>query len=121
LLFSSRSAAAAGCDLEAIVRRSPESWESLLGGQEFALAQVLADTSRSSLDDVATHVWGLKEALRKAGSCIDQPICLDSYSPDGWANFSAGGFKAATYSTCIEGCPDPLGFAFAIKTHHESV
>jgi enediyne polyketide synthase len=121
LLFSSGSAAAAGCDLEAIVCRGPESWESLLGAQGFALAQVLADTSRSSLEDAATQVWSLKEALRKAGSCIDQPICLGSYSPDGWAIFSAGGFKAATFSTCIEGCPDPLGFAFVIKTHHESV
>ena len=121
LLFSADSAAAAGCDLEAIVSRSPESWAALLGAQEFALAQTLAETSRSSLDDAATQVWSLKEALRKAGSCFDQPICLASYSPDGWAVFSAGGFKAAAFHTCLEESSAPMSFAFVIKTHHESV
>lgn len=120
LLFSTDSTAA-GCDVEAIVSRSPENWESLLGAQEFALAQVFAEASKSSLDNAATQVWGLKEALRKAGACFDQPISLASFAPDDWAVFTSGGFKAATFHTCIEESAAPLGFAFAIKTHHESL
>ncbi len=116
LLFSADSAPAVGCDLEAIVSRSPEGWESLLGIQELALAQTLADAARSSLDNAASQVWSLKEALRKAGSCFDQPISLAFFSPDNWAVFSAGGFKAATFNTCLEDSSASMSFAFVIKT-----
>ena len=121
LLLAIDDAAAAGCDLEAIIGRTPQNWDQLLGGQEFALAQVFANASGSSLDAAATQIWSLKEALRKAGACLDQPATLSSCSPNGWAIFSAGGFKAATFQTCVEETPTSLAFAFVIRAHHASV
>jgi enediyne polyketide synthase len=121
LLFSIDNATAAGCDLETIASRNPASWKSLLGAREFALAQVLANTSGSSLDAIATQIWSLKEALRKAGACLDQPVTLSSYSPDSWAIFTAGEFRAATFQTCLEEISMPLAFAFVIRAHHASV
>ncbi|HET9363615.1 MAG TPA: SDR family oxidoreductase, partial [Candidatus Angelobacter sp.] len=121
LLFSIDGATAAGCDLEAITNRSSDSWEQLLGAQEFVLAQVLADTFKSSFDNAATQIWSLKEALRKAGACFDQPATLSSCSSNGWGIFSAGEFRAATFQTCVEETPTPFAFAFVIRAHHASV
>lgn len=121
LLLSINNAAAIGCDLEAITNRNPESWVQLLGTQEFPLAQVLADASRTSVDAAATQIWSLKEALRKAGACFDQPATLSSCSPDGWTIFSAGEFRAVTFQTCVEEATTRLAFAFAIRAHHASV
>ncbi len=121
LLFSADGIASAGCDLEAIANRSPESWESLLGPREFSLAQAVAEACKSSLDEAATQVWSLQESLRKAGYGLDQPLGLKSCSPDGWVIFSAGSLKAATFHTCHKDSSAPLAFAFVIKTHHESV
>lgn len=121
LLFSIDSVGAVGCDLEAIASHTPESWQSLLGAREFALAETLAGASESSLEQAATQIWSLQESLRKAGCSFDQPICLASCSPEGWAIFSAGTLKAATFHTCIEDSPAPLAFAFVTRAHHESL
>jgi enediyne polyketide synthase len=121
LLFATGSIPGIGCDVETIVSRSPESWQSLLGAGRFALAQALADASKSSLDEAATEIWSLQESLRKAGCNFDQPIRLDSCTPDGWAIFSAGSLNAATFRGCLEDGPAPLAFAFVIRAHHETV
>lgn len=121
LLLSVDDVAAVGCDLEAITTRNTESWRQLLGSQEFALAQVLSDASRSSFDHAASQIWSLKESLRKAGACFDQPATLSSCSSDGWGIFSAGEFRAATFQTCVEEIPTPFAFAFVIRAHHASV
>jgi enediyne polyketide synthase len=114
LLFST-GGTAAGCDLEAIVERSPESLLALLGPREFALAQTLADVSKSSLKEASTMIWSLQESLRKAGCSLDQPICLSSCSSENWTLFSAGPFKAATFHARLEEFPTSLAFAFVIK------
>jgi enediyne polyketide synthase len=106
---------AAGCDLEKVVCRDPEGWERLLGAEEFALAQLLAGASTMPLDHAATQVWTLKEGLRKAGAGFMQPMCLSSWSPDGWASFSAGGFRAATFCTQIEEGKSDFAFGFVIN------
>ncbi|HET9283534.1 MAG TPA: SDR family NAD(P)-dependent oxidoreductase [Candidatus Angelobacter sp.] len=121
LLLAIDNAVAAGCDLEEITNRNSESWEHLLGVQEFALAQVLADASKFSFDNAATQIWSLKEALRKAGACLDQSSTFSSCSPCGWGIFSAGEFRAATFQTCVEEAPAPFAFAFVIRAHHASV
>jgi len=113
--------ASVGCDLEAISNRSPESWASLLGTREFSLAQAVADAFKSPLDEAATQVWSLQESLRKAGCSFDQPLALKSCSADGWAIFSAGALKTATFLTCVKDSSAPLAFAFVIRPHHESV
>jgi enediyne polyketide synthase len=112
LLFSADRAA--GCDLEKIVYRDPETWEQLLGAEEFALAQLLASVSEAPLENSATQVWTLKEGLRKAGSGFTPPMCLSSWSPDGWASFSAGGFRAASFCAQIEEAKSAFAFAFVI-------
>jgi len=121
LLFAIDNARAAGCDLEAIINRNSESWGQLLGDQEFALVQVLADASKSSFDAAATQIWSLKEAMRKAGASFDQPATLTVCSPDGWTIFSAGEFRAATFQVCLEETPTLFAFAFVIRAHHASV
>lgn len=121
LLFAIDNARAAGCDLEAITNRNSESWGQLLGDQEFALVQVLADASKSSFDAAATQIWSLKEAMRKAGASFDQPATLSVCSPDGWTIFSAGEFRAATFQVCLEETPTLFAFAFVIRAHHASV
>jgi enediyne polyketide synthase len=121
LLFSANPMASVGCDLEAISNRSPESWASLLGTREFSLAQAVADAFKSPLDEAATQVWSLQESLRKAGCSFDQPLALKSCSADGWAIFSAGALKTATFLTCVKDSSAPLAFAFVIRPHHESV
>jgi enediyne polyketide synthase len=114
LLFAADRAA--GCDLEKIVCRDPEAWERLLEAEGFALAKALAGASKTLLDDAATQVWSLKESLRKAGSSFSQPMCLSSWSPDGWASFSAGGFKATTFRTEIEEGKSAFAFGFVISS-----
>ena len=121
LLFSVNGMVAVGCDLETIVSRSPENWESLLGANEFTLAQWLADSAKVSLDNAATQIWSLKEALKKGGAGVDQPVSFTSCSSDGWAIFSAGEFSAASFHTRIQEIPASLTFAFAIRANRESI
>jgi enediyne polyketide synthase len=114
LLFSADRAA--GCDVEKIVCRDAAVWERLLEAEGFALAKALAGASRAPLDDAATQVWTLKESLRKAGASFSQPMRLSSWSPDGWASFSAGEFKAATFRTEIEETKSAVAFGFVISS-----
>jgi enediyne polyketide synthase len=99
LLFASGQSA--GCDLEKIVCRDATCWEQLLEAEDFVLATQLAGESKASLGIAATQVWTLKESLRKVSASFGQPMSLKSYSPDGWASFSAGGFIAAVFHTDI--------------------
>jgi enediyne polyketide synthase len=113
LLFA--AGRAAGCDVEKIVCRDPEAWERLLGTEGLALAKALVGASKASFDDAAMQVWTLQESLRKAGASFAQPMCLSSCSPDGWASFSAGVFKAATFRTQIEEAKSAFAFGFVIN------
>jgi enediyne polyketide synthase len=110
----------AGCDLEKIVCRDAACWEQLLGVEDFALATHLAGASKTSLAIAATQVWTLKESLRKAGAGFGQPMSFKTYSPDGWASFSAGGFRAAVFHTnivhtTVEGTNSAYAFGFVLK------
>jgi enediyne polyketide synthase len=112
LLFSAERIA--GCDLEQVCQRDGKVWEQLLGQQEFALARRLAGTSNGAFDSAATKVWTMKESLRKAGCSFSPPMCLGASSPDGWASFSAGRFKGATFCTQINGAESNCAFGFVI-------
>jgi enediyne polyketide synthase len=103
---------AAGCDLEQIVGRDAAAWERMLRGEEFALAQQLSRMANIALDCAATQIWTLKESLRKAGAALTQPVSLAATSPDGWAGFSAGQFKAATFNARVEGQEQAFSFGF---------
>ena len=106
----------AGCDLEKIVGRDAKCWEQLLGVEDFALAMLLADEAKASLEIAATQVWTLKESLRKAGAGFGQPMALKSCSPDGWASFSSGRFTAATFHTKIKDAPTAFAFGFVLQS-----
>jgi len=99
-----------GCDLEPIACRDQSDWEKLLGSESFALAQLIAERSKITVDAAATQAWTLKEGLRKCGASLAQSLCLESCSSDGWVILSAGGFRAATYHAQVP--PGNAGFAF---------
>ena len=99
-----------GCDLEAIACRGQSSWEKLLGAEDFALAQLIAEKSKATLDAAATQVWTLKESLRKCGASLAQSLRLESCSSDGWVTLSTGGFRAASNHALLQ--PDNASFAF---------
>jgi enediyne polyketide synthase len=112
LIFGAENAA--GCDVEKIICRGPESWEQLLGAEGFTLARTLAGFAKTTLDEAGTQVWALKESLRKAGASFGQPISLSSWSPDGWAGFSGGGVRAATFHARVAESAAAMAFAFVI-------
>ncbi|MGC2695097.1 MAG: SDR family NAD(P)-dependent oxidoreductase [Candidatus Angelobacter sp.] len=114
LLFS--GCTALGCDMEKIGVRESACWEELLGHKGHALAIWLANELKVTLDMAATQIWTLKESLRKAGASLMQPISFMSRSPDGWATFSAGGFRAATFHTRIEEAEHAVAFGFVVKS-----
>jgi enediyne polyketide synthase len=91
---------AIGCDIEEITHRDAESWERLLGSDQFAAAKMLAEKTGNSLDRAATQLWTVKESLRKAGAAFTQPLTIGD-SAGGWTAFSAGSFRAATFAARI--------------------
>ncbi len=105
-----------GCDLEKIVCRDAKCWEQLLGVEEFALAKLLADDAKASLDIAATQIWTLKESLRKAGASFGQSMSLKSSSPDGWASFSSGRFTAATFHVKIKDTGTAFAFGLVLQS-----
>ncbi len=105
----------AGCDLEQVADREPAMWEKLLGGEGFALAKLIMKKSRLPLDTAATHVWTLKESLRKSGASSSQPLRLEQAMPENWIILSAGGFAAATFHTCVKELGTDLAFGFVVR------
>jgi enediyne polyketide synthase len=114
LTFTVLAGHAVGCDLEKISAKSSEPWKSLLG-ESFPLAQLIAEKSRASLDVAATQVWSLKEALRKAGASLDQPLCLESVLPEHWITLSSGRFVATSFHTRVPEMDSDLAFAFVTE------
>lgn len=98
LMLLAFSHAAVGCDAEPLAGRSEAAWRGLLNSDEIQLAQLLASRSGASLDSAATQIWTLRECLRKAGASLGQTLRLDSCPEPGWAVFSGGGFRAATWT-----------------------
>jgi enediyne polyketide synthase len=85
-----------GCDLERVAGRESDEWKQLLG-ENFAMAVLIAEKSKTSLDTAATQVWTLKESLRKAGASFDQALRVQTISPDGRITLSAAGITAALF------------------------
>lgn len=104
-----------GCDVEPIASRDPAIWKDLLGDEGLALATVLAEKLKVSLDSAATRVWTLKESLRKSGAVFDQPLRVESVSPDHWIVCSAGQFTAASFQAQLEGLHSACALGFVVK------
>src|SRR5579864_8224815 len=104
-----------GCDLEQIASREPAAWKGLLGEESFALAVLIAEKFSLGLDIAATHVWTLKESLRKSGAAFDQPLRMESASTDRWILCSAGKFAAASFHAQLEGLDAARAFGFVVS------
>lgn len=113
LIFSGKSSL--GCDVEQIASREPAMWEKLLGQEGFALAKHIAETSTLSLDAAATHVWTLRESLRKSGANVFQSMSVESVTPENWIIFSAGSFAGATFHTQIRDLDAAFAFGFVVR------
>lgn len=90
-------------------------WEKLLGQEGFDLAKHIGETSTLSLDAAATHVWTLRESLRKSGANVFQSMSLESIRPENWIVFSAGGFAAATFHTHIRDLDAEFALGFVVR------
>lgn len=113
LIFSGNSSL--GCDVEQIASREPAMWEKLLGQESFVLAKHIAETSGLAPDTAATHIWTLKESLRKSGANVLQPANLESVTAENWIVFSAGAFAAATFHTHIREVDAAFAFGFVVR------
>jgi len=102
-----------GCDIEPISRRKNHCWKELLG-ENYALATLMAEKSRTSFDTAATQAWTLKESLRKA-SASDQPLRLQAVFPDDWSTLSGSGVTASSFHTRPAGINDEIAFGFVVR------
>jgi enediyne polyketide synthase len=84
-----------GCDMEAVEKRSLPVWQSLLG-QHFSLVSLLMSEAHEDQDSVATLVWTVLEALKKAGAAEDTPLVFAAVGENGWVHCSAGSFSVAS-------------------------
>jgi enediyne polyketide synthase len=105
-----------GCDLEHVAGRENGEWKQLLG-ENFAMASLISEKSKTPLDTAATQVWTLQESLRKAGASFDQSLRVQTASPDGRVTLSAGGITAATFHTRLAKDDSEFAFGFVIKAH----
>ncbi|WP_158883429.1 type I polyketide synthase [Amycolatopsis anabasis] len=98
------------CDVETVVRRSDSDWAGLLGPAELAIRELLAAESGEEPSVANTRTWCAIECLRKAGGTA-QALTVERVGKDGWAVFSAGPARIATWVTSVLDRPDPIVFA----------
>jgi enediyne polyketide synthase len=99
-----------GCDAEAVRELSAEDWAGLLGGEQFALAELIRTERNEDLSVAATRVWGAVECLRKAGRAAAGPVTLVSSGPGGWVLLRSGRARIATFTTHLRDQPTPVIF-----------
>jgi enediyne polyketide synthase len=90
-----------GCDAEAVVSRTANEWQLLLGAEQFALAELVARERGEDLAVSATRVWGAMECLRKVGRALPGSITLGESSPAGWVLLRAGTVSASRASGTV--------------------
>ena len=97
LAFAVAANGPVGCDIEPVVERGATTWRDLLGSERFELAGLIAKEREEDFSAAATRVWGALEALKKAGSAIDQaPLSLERVDA-GWVLLRSGQMVAATW------------------------
>ncbi len=100
-----------GCDVEAVRPRSEARWRDLLGPERFDLALLIARETGEAIDAAATRVWTALESLKKAAAPPGTPLVLDAAAGDGWVILAAGGLRAATFVTEMQGSSGRSAFA----------
>lgn len=102
-----------GCDLECVAGREGDQWKQLLG-ENLAMASLIAEKSKTSLDTAATQVWTLQESLRKAGASLDQSLRVQTIAPDGRITVSAAGITATAFRGRIKEIDSDIAFGFVV-------
>lgn len=100
-----------GCDIEAVVHRSSQLWQDLLGPERWQLASFLSAQLGEDFDTAATRMWVASECLKKAGAMINVPVHFGARKEDGWVLLKAGSFLISTYTTRVRGEENSLVFA----------
>jgi enediyne polyketide synthase len=101
----------AGCDLEIVVTRPPETWSDMLGVERFKLAEIISRETRETLDMAATRVWTSVECLKKAGAGTTAPLVFAGVSPNGWILLASGDLKIASGAVQRDGEKEDLAIA----------
>ena len=107
----------AGCDIEQVVDRTVSEWLDLLGENQFALARLVVKSLDEEFSLAATRIWTAIECLTKVGTTPDTSICLDSSPLTGWALFSSGPFKIASYATQVQGIDRKLVLSVVTRSN----
>jgi enediyne polyketide synthase len=103
-----------GCDLEPVVERTAETWRDLLGGERFALAQLIAGQPGELPGGAATRIWTAAESLHKAGSPAGAPLLLEASLDDGWLLLRSGTLRIASFATTLRELGGPCALAIAV-------
>ena len=100
-----------GCDLETVVRRTPELWRDMLGVERFRLAELISRETQETLDVAATRVWTSAECLKKAGAGASAPLVFKAASPDRWILLTSGELRIASCVVTTDGEKNDLAIA----------
>lgn len=98
------------CDVESVAERSEPEWNGLLGEGLVSLRDLVAEQVGESDHAAATRVWGALECLRKVGD-VGRSLTLESVAEHGWVVLSSGDARIATWTTTLNGRPEPVVFA----------
>ena len=98
------------CDVEVVAERDDYDWATLLGGQQLAVRDLVAEEAGEPASVAATRVWSALECLRKAGVTA-QALTLDRCEQEGWVVLSNGNARIATWVTTVNDVPDQVVFA----------
>ena len=110
-----------GCDIEAIVSRSSQLWQDLLGPERLQLATFLVSQTGEDLDTAGTRLWVACECLKKVGAIVNTPLRFSAKKGEGWILLKAGSFLISTYTARVQGEKDNLVVAIcsAVESNTE--
>lgn len=106
------------CDIESVSARAPALWRDMLGGELFALTELICREAGLGLDEAATRVWTARECLKKAGAGDDAPLTFSSSTPDGWVLLSSGGRAFASWICSLREERGPLALGLFVGGDH---
>jgi enediyne polyketide synthase len=89
------------CDVEAIIERSMQVWEGLVGAEGIALARRITNATGEEKSAALTRIWSAAECIQKMGRWSVSPLRLLSVAPDGWVVVAVGTARIATLVTSL--------------------
>jgi enediyne polyketide synthase len=101
-----------GCDMQAVLPRSVEDWELILGPEGSASANITAGVAQESIDFSATRVWTVREAMKKVGWAWDALLTIDAASVEQWVIFKSGNLEI--FSSTIVSVADSSAICVAV-------